>query len=131
MNDAEYRMVIARDWMEKAEASLKDAGILLREKSLVSCVNRLYYAAFYAVCAALAKEGQAYGRHTAVRAALHRDFVKLERVPLECGNTFNRLFDDRQEGDYTPKTAFDEQEIQALLQRTREFLDCFGKILAE
>jgi uncharacterized protein (UPF0332 family) len=131
MTDQDCRNIISRDWMEKSEATLNAAEILLREKMLVACVNRLYYAAFYAVSAALAKAGREYGKHTAVRAALHRDYVKSGQIPFNCGKTYDRLFDDRQEGDYAPKTSFKEEEIEQLLKETRTFLDLFKKIIMD
>ncbi|MBN1309112.1 MAG: HEPN domain-containing protein [Chitinispirillaceae bacterium] len=131
MTDQDYRNIIAHDWMEKSESALNAAEILLREHMLVACVNRLYYAAFYAVSAALAKAGREYGRHTAVRAALHRDYVKTALIPFDFGKTYDRLFDDRQEGDYAPKTSFKEEEIERLLEETRGFLDCFKRLITE
>lgn len=131
MTDQDCRDIIARDWIEKSEATLKAAEILLREKMLVACVNRLYYAAFYAVSAALAKSGREYGKHTAVRAALHREYVKSGKIPFDCGKIYDRLFDDRQEGDYTPRTSFKEEEIKRLLEETRTFLGLFKRLIME
>lgn len=129
MTDRDYQTIIARQWMDKSEIALKTADVLLREELLTGCVNRLYYAAFYAVSAALAGQGKEYGKHTAVRAALHRDFVKPGIVDASCGRTYNRLFDDRQTGDYTPETSFDISEIRELYEQTRAFLDCFRKLI--
>jgi hypothetical protein len=39
MTDQDYRMTIARDWMEKSEAAFRDAEILFRSNSPVGCVN--------------------------------------------------------------------------------------------
>jgi len=129
MTDQDFRDIIAKGWFEKAEDAYGTAEVLLRERRLIACVNRMYYAAFYAVSAILAKRGNEYGRHTAVRASLHRDFVKAGIVPKECGRTFDELFDDRQKGDYTPKTSFSEEEVFRLLKATRSFLDCFKSLL--
>jgi len=129
MTEQHYRGMIAHDWMEKGAAALKAGERLLKENLLVGCVNRLYYAAFYAVSAVLASEGKTYGRHSAVRASVHRDYVKSGRIPPECGKTFDRLFDDRQQGDYTPKTSFTDEELQDLLVRTRAFIECFRSML--
>ncbi|MBN1309115.1 MAG: HEPN domain-containing protein [Chitinispirillaceae bacterium] len=115
MTDQDYKNIIACDWMEKSESALKSDEILLRENMLVACVKKLYYAAFSAVSAALANAGRKYGRHTAVRAALDRDFVKSGFIPDDYGKIYDRLFDDRQEGDYTPRTTFDKKEIERLL----------------
>jgi hypothetical protein len=117
--------------MRKSERALNDAELLFGGDSLVGCVNRLYYAVFYAVSAVLAQEGREYGKHTAVRAALHRDFVKPGRVPRQCSITYNTLFDDRQEGDYTPRTSFDKEEIEKLVGEARSFVKQFAALIED
>ncbi len=129
MTDQDYRNTIAQNWLLKAEDAYETASLLLREKRFVGCVNRLYYAVFYAVSAALAKDGKEYGKHTAVRAALHRDYVKTEKIPPECSKIYDELFEDRQEGDYKPQTNFDEADIRKLFVDTRTFLNHFKAIL--
>jgi hypothetical protein len=130
MTDQNYRDIISHEWVEKAETAFTSAEVLLRENLLVGSVNRLYYAAFYAVSAALAKEGKEYGKHTAVRIALHRDYVKPGKISQDCGKIYDRLFEDRQEGDYTPRTFFKEEDVHQLLIETRQFLDCFKSLVA-
>jgi uncharacterized protein len=129
VTDQDYRDTIAQGWFEKAEDAFGEAEILLRESRLIGCVNRLCYAVFYAVSAALAKEGREYGKHTAVRAALHRDFVKSGKVPRTYGHTYDELFDDRQQGDYTPHVSFDKEEVRMLVSETRTFLDHFRTLV--
>ncbi|MBD3321117.1 MAG: HEPN domain-containing protein [Chitinivibrionales bacterium] len=129
MTEGDYHAIIARQWMGKSRTALKTADVLFKEKLLVGCVNRLYYAVFYAVSAALAKQGKEYGKHTAIRAALHRDFVKPGLVPASCSKIYNRLFNDRQEGDYKPETTFKEDEIEELIDQTRQFLDLFQQLV--
>jgi uncharacterized protein (UPF0332 family) len=89
----------------------------------------LYYAVFYAVSAVLANEGHEYGKHSAVRAALHRDFVKTNRVPVSCSETYDELFEDRQAGDYTPETFFALNDVSRLSIETRKFIDSFKALL--
>lgn len=58
-------------------------------------VNRLYYAMFYSVTAALAIKGEKYIKHSAVRAAFHRDFVRTEKVEKSIGKLYDELFHAR------------------------------------
>jgi len=76
MSNQEHCQKIAGYWMEKAEESLESARLEYSQGHFGFCINRLYYAAFYAVSAVLAARGLKYGKHAAVRASLHRDFVK-------------------------------------------------------
>ena len=130
MTDQDCRGIIARGWLEKAEESFAEATILFDAKRLIGCVNRLYYSAFYAVSAALALEGKEYGKHTAVRASLHRDFVKTGKVPRSLGKAYDELFEDRQEGDYSPCTSFNQEDISRLILETRSLIDLFKSFLS-
>jgi len=76
VTERENRAAIARNWLDKADDALEIAELSLGRGPLVSCVNRMYYAAFYAVSAVLADEGITYGKHAAVRASVNRDLVK-------------------------------------------------------
>jgi uncharacterized protein (UPF0332 family) len=122
MTGKEIRSAIARNWLDKALSAFEIAEVCLEKKNLISCVNRMYYAAFYAASAILANEGKEYGKHTAVRAAINRDFIKIGRMPPEYGDYYNRLFDDRLAGDYEPATRFSYEEVRDLLVKTREFI---------
>jgi len=75
MNPLDQRHEIARYWMEKAKESLDSARLECEKEHLGFCLNRLHYAVFYAVSSVLASRGLKYGKHSAVRSALHRDFV--------------------------------------------------------
>jgi uncharacterized protein len=129
MTDQENRSILAKGWMAKADEAFHAAECLLQEKSLTGCVNRLYYAVFYAVSAVLASEGHEYGKHSAVRAALHRDFVKTKRVSVACSETYDELFEDRQAGDYTPETFFTFDDVSRLSTEARKFIDNFKVLL--
>jgi len=122
MSEQDYRSILARLNIDKAEEAY-DVGVMaLVNGKLISAVNRLYYAAFYGVTALLQIRGQTYVKHTAVRAALHRDLVRPGTVPVEFGELFDRLFKDRQDGDYRPETRFESEEIGLLAEQTRTFI---------
>jgi uncharacterized protein (UPF0332 family) len=79
MSNQEHCQKIAGYWMEKAEESLESARLEYSQGHFGFCINRLYYAAFYAVSAVLAARGLKYGKHAAVRASLHRE-KEIEKV---------------------------------------------------
>lgn len=129
MTSSDYRTVIALNWMEKATSTIEIAELCIEKNNLISCVNRMYYAAFYAISAVMAKEGKEYGKHTAVRSVLNRDFVKTGRIPAELGDYYNRLFDDRLAGDYEPTTSFNLEEVNKLLILTRKFANVCSTLI--
>lgn len=52
-----YRDDLMRHRIERADETLEDARILANAKRWKTCVNRLYYACFYAVSALLIQQG--------------------------------------------------------------------------
>jgi uncharacterized protein (UPF0332 family) len=65
-----------------------------------SAASRAYYAAFHGVTAVLASRGLAFTKHTAVRAALHRDLIQADLLPSELGKDYDFLLDLRETADY-------------------------------
>ena len=57
--------------MERAHETLEDARILANAGRWNACVNRLYYACFYAVSALLVGDGLSSSKHAGVRSLFH------------------------------------------------------------
>lgn len=65
-----------------------------------SAASRAYYAAFHGVTAVLAGRGMAFTKHTAVRAALHRDLIQAGDLRVDLGRDYDFLLDLRETADY-------------------------------
>lgn len=50
-------------------------------------------------------------------------------MPRRLGELYNRLFLDRQEGDYQPLVSFDKAAVEHLLEDAREFVAWCSKHL--
>jgi hypothetical protein len=85
-------------------------------------MNRLYYAAFYGASAALLEREQSFKKHSGVRAAFHRQFIKTNLLDMKWGRLYDRLFEDRQEGDYVVFVSFEPEYVQMQLTQCAEFL---------
>ena len=68
MTDKENIRKVAYYWIDKSSRSIDAAVKELREGNKDFCANRIYYAAFYAVTAALITKGFQFKKHSAVRA---------------------------------------------------------------
>ena len=53
--------ILVQYWMEKSYEAFESATVLIEHHQYAACINRLYYAAFYAFGAALAQRGLSYG----------------------------------------------------------------------
>ena len=122
MNDEQQRGDVVRYWWDKAQKCIASAEREREAGALGFAVNRLYYAAFYAVSAALFERRLAFRKHAGVRSTFHREFVKARLLDAAWGKLYDQLFDDRQEGDYVALVEFDEDYVDGQLSRCRQFL---------
>jgi len=97
--------------MTRANETLEDARILADTGRWNACVNRLYYACFYAVSALLVRHGLSSSKHTGVRSLFNQRYVKTGEIPKDLARTYNDLFERRQEGDYIDFVRFQESQV--------------------
>jgi len=109
--------------LQRARETLADARILADAGRWNPCVNRLYYACFYAVSALLVQEGLSSSKHTGLRSLFNRHFVKTNKVPKEKARIFNDLFERRQEGDYVDFVSFEEYQVLPWLPEAEVFVE--------
>ena len=121
-------VILVQYWMEKSNEAFESATVLFEHHQYAACINRLYYAAFYAFGAALAQRGLSYGKHSAVRASMHRDFVKVGLLAPDSGMIYNRLFEWRQKADYEVLLKVDEIMARDLYKQTETLLSELKKL---
>lgn len=132
MTENEAQKVLIGLWLEKADESLASAELELNAGHTNFAVNRLYYACFYAVMALLLCDGKQFAKHSAVKSEFVRTYIKPGQVDAKWNKFYQKLFDDRQEGDYIPTAMFEASEVSTRLQQAREFIDLIrGLIGAE
>jgi len=123
MTAKDQRSDMIQYWWSMALDSMASARREFEAGSYAFAMNRLYYAAFYAVCAVLLRRQQSFRKHSGVRAAFHRQFIKTGVLDAKWGRLYDQLFEDRQEGDYVVFVSFEPQYVQTQLARCAEFLN--------
>lgn len=96
-------------------AKARDAGL-----SDAAVINRLYYAAFHAIQAALYDRGFEPTSHGGVRSLFGSEIIAAGDAPRRDGRFFSQLGELRQQADY----GYDEldENVDALHSRTRELV---------
>jgi uncharacterized protein (UPF0332 family) len=122
MNEDEARRTLIAIWREKAKESLASAELELSAGHANFAVNRLYYACFYAVTALLVRDGKQFARHSAVLSEFGRTYIKLGRIEARWHKFYQKLFADRQEGDYIPTATFEASDVSTRIQKAHEFI---------
>jgi uncharacterized protein (UPF0332 family) len=115
--------------LQRARETLADARILADAGRWNPCVNRLYYACFYAVSALLIQEGLSSTKHTGLRSLFNRHFVKTNKVPKDRARIFNDLFERRQEGDYVDFVSFEESQVLPWLPEAETFVQNLADLI--
>ena len=129
MNEKEARRTLVKLWLEKADESLASAELELNQGHLSFAVNRIYYACFYAATAVLLQEGKQFSKHSAVKAEFARVYIKTGRIDARWHKFYQKLFDDRQEGDYIPTAVFDKSDVSARLAQAGEFVKVVRSVI--
>jgi len=129
MNKEQAGEILMKLWLEKAEDAFESAKLELTGGHLSFSVNRLYYCCFYAATALLLKDGKQFTRHSAVMSEFNRNYVKTGRVDVRWSKFYQKLFDDRQEGDYIPTASFEQAEILERVEQAAIFLKTIREII--
>ena len=108
--------------LSRANETVEEAKVLFASKHLNACVNRLYYACFYAVCALFAKQGLSTAKHSGVRSLFNKHFVKTGKVAKVVARTYNDLFERRQEADYDDFYVFEEPDVKRWIDDAARFI---------
>ena len=108
--------------LDRANEALEDAELLLSENRLRATVNRLYYSMFYAVVALLETKELSSSKHSGVRALFNQHFVKTGLVSKDLGKFYEKLFKNRQKGDYVDFTEFNEEQVGECLEKCQKYM---------
>ena len=115
-----YRLMRARDTYE-------DAQILADKSRWNSTINRLYYAAYYAVMALLLDSDMKPTTHNGAKSNFSEYFIKTERIPKEYGKIYSQLFTWRQKGDYDDLFDFDKDKVMPYFAPVIELISLIEK----
>ena len=78
-----------------------NTALALLESDPESAASRAYYAAFHALTALFALRSRSFKKHTALRAALHKELIKTDQWSVELGRDYDFLMDLREISDYS------------------------------
>ncbi len=109
--------------INKAEEVYAAAVILYNAGQWNSAINRLYYACFYVASALLLKRGVGAKSHAGVIAKFSECVVRTGEVTADEYRVFSKLLNWRTKGDYNDMFDFSKEDVDDVLQPTRQFVD--------
>ena len=117
-----YRL--ARAW-----DTFDDAKILAAKGKWNSTINRLYYAAYYAVMALLLKNDLKPTTHNGAKSNFTEHYIKSQIIDKEYGKLYSQLFTWRQKGDYDDLFDFQEQQVSEYFKPVEELISLIESML--
>lgn len=115
--------------LERAKETLEDAKLLAEKQRWNSAINRLYYAAYYAVIALLLKENITSTTHNGAKTKFSEYFIKTGLYPTEFGRIYSQLFTWRQKGDYADLFDFTEEKVTPYFEPVEKLIELIEKAL--
>lgn len=113
--------------IERAKDTLDDAHILAEKEKWNSAINRLYYAAYYAVMALLLHSNLQPSTHNGVKSMFSENFIKTGKIPAEFGKLYSQLFTWRQKGDYDDLFDFDKEKVLPYFEPVANLIELVEK----
>jgi uncharacterized protein (UPF0332 family) len=86
-------------------------------------VTRSYYAMFYAASALLASKGISRSKHSGVRSAFGKYFVKTGLIEAEYARMLGYAFDSRLDSDYNIMFTVKRKLAEGVLRDAQSFID--------
>lgn len=108
--------------LDRAEALMKDAQILLDASSCGSSANRSYYAMLSAARALLVLRGISADSCEGIKTMISQEFVKPGLLPKEMGEAFGNLQARRMDSDYADYVEITEAEGRDSLAKAERFI---------
>jgi uncharacterized protein (UPF0332 family) len=112
-----------RRLMDKARRALQSARRERSEGNYDFAASRGYYAAYYAMQAALLTKGITSSKHSGTLSEFGRTFLKDEVFPKRLGRLANQLFEERQIGDYESGLSISEEKSLADVDAATTIID--------
>ncbi|MGM9859800.1 MAG: HEPN domain-containing protein, partial [Muribaculaceae bacterium] len=113
------------------EATLAQVGVLLQSGFWDGVANRLYYAAFHAVCALLIDAEQNIRTHHGINSLFNQLYIKTGKIPREYGQLFSTLQLMRQKSDYNCWYSATEEEILPMVAPTEALIEMIKQCIKQ
>lgn len=128
LNDEERGLVVSLE-LEKAFSMMVQARLGKDNKMWDMVANRLYYAAFHAVCALLINGGFEVETHRGAAIRFRQYYVVTGVFSVEESHLYSRLQQLREEGDYNCYIQTSEQEIVPCIEPTQLFIEKIKNVI--
>ncbi len=126
----EERNIVVEHRLKRADETLCEARDLINLCRWNGAANRLYYACYYAITALLINNEYISHTHGGVIGLMGKYFVLTGIISKEQNKLYQKLFDLRQDGDYSDWIEIEEEDIKPLLEPAEKFIDTIKHLIS-
>jgi len=116
--------------LEKASKAVHTSERSLEDSDVDAAASRAYYAMFYVAEALLGEKGLRFKKHGGVHAAFGEHFAKTGVLNPKYHRWILQAFNKRVSADYDVEANLISEDVTALIQQAREFLQEAQRYLA-
>jgi len=115
--------------MNKAKNTLKIAKQLYEQDYYNDSVSRAYYAVFHSLQAILLTHSLSFSKHSGVIGAFNKEFIRKDIFPKDFHKMIERLFKDRQIGDYEYEEDLNSEDAKQDIANAENIIMSIEKYL--
>ncbi len=108
--------------LQKANALLGEAEVLMQNKFYATVINRLYYGCFHATKALLLTKDLTPKTHSGVINLLYLHFVQPGLFDMEQASFYSRLLQERMEEDYSDFIIEDAETTEGFIIPAKDYV---------
>lgn len=117
--------------LERSKDDLKTAKLLIKNNSIYSANNRIYYALFHAVLAIQSNDSITSKKHGQIIGQFNKNYVKNGLFPNDLGRKIDKIQSIRHSSDYDDFYIPDKQETKQNLKIAEEIVESAEKYIKD
>lgn len=115
----------------KAREKLKTARIDFENNRYDDSVSRSYYAVFHCISAVLLSTGLHFSSHSQTIGAFNKEFIKTNKFPGSFTKIIEKLFNERQMGDYDFESFINKEIAYSDLSDAEKIIESCEEYLSK
>lgn len=130
MNEAVENMTAyVRYRLEKAQEVYRAAQVLYDASQWNSVINRLYYSCFYSASAYLLYKHIPAKSHSGVIGQFSENVVRMGIISIADFRVYAKLLNWRSKGDYNDLFDFSQEDVDSMMEPTKNFIDKVAELI--
>ncbi|OGQ47779.1 MAG: hypothetical protein A3H42_01780 [Deltaproteobacteria bacterium RIFCSPLOWO2_02_FULL_46_8] len=119
---------IILSYRKRAVDDIKAAEEMFASRFYLAAISRAYYAAFYAVTAALLAKDVKVQKHKQLGIEFRRHFIKTGTLSKKYSEILEELFQARQNADYDAIPEITETRVRELIEEAKDFVQAVSSL---